>query len=59
LNFDLSRLEPDPIAAHFVAAAREIASGTRVWSEEVEASYALLVRMVLTTVQKLAAASGR
>ncbi len=44
LNFDLTRLDPDPIAHHFVSAVRDIIVSSRAWNEEVEASYILLIK---------------
>ncbi len=58
LNFDLTRLDPDPISLHFVNSVREIIVSSRLWTEEVEASYVLLVRLILFTVQKLSAAGA-
>lgn len=55
LNFDITRVDPDPISQSFVHAVREIIVSSRVWTDEVEASYMLLVKLILHTVQKLAA----
>ncbi len=47
MNFDLTRLDPDPISLHFVNSVKEIIVSSRLWTDEVEASYILLVKYVL------------
>ncbi len=36
VNFDLSKLDPDPLAIHFCSAIREFIIHSQAWNEDIE-----------------------
>lgn len=53
LNFDITKIDPDPLARHFCNSVRDIILFSNLWNQEMEISYSNLIKMIIAAMQKL------